>query len=271
MAAKTQPSRATPTEIIENSGHTLHARVVMLLRQLDWTVAVSPYYSDNFTDKPREIDIIAEKFFDAHLHGRRTGDIVVRLFIECKYIADTIVIWFDSKDMNRAVDRIKVDTGWSDTRGFAGLHRHHYHSPDQVAKLFSTGKGREEGDVFARAINQGLNALIYYRHQPDVHPRQDTKRKLYRRLVYPVIAVDKFDMLHRTEMSDSRPATSIAEPFQIEVNYAYLNRERNGSNEHFLIDVVSIDALPEFLHRLEHADVQAMRDYLRREIDAQLY
>lgn len=31
------------------------------LRGRGWTVTVSPYYSENFTDKPREIDIIAEK------------------------------------------------------------------------------------------------------------------------------------------------------------------------------------------------------------------
>ena len=49
-------------DIINKSGNGFHARVVKLLRNDNWTVLVSPYYSDNFTDKPREIDVIAEAF-----------------------------------------------------------------------------------------------------------------------------------------------------------------------------------------------------------------
>ena len=73
-------------KIIEKSGNSFHSRVVKLLRDEKWTVLVSPYYSDNFTDKPREIDVIAERNLDVSDFIRDwLGTLNVRLFIECKY------------------------------------------------------------------------------------------------------------------------------------------------------------------------------------------
>ena len=99
-------------KIMEKSGNSFHARVVKLLRDQKWTVLVSPYYSDNFTDKPREIDIIAERKFDINdFISDWLGTLNVRLFIECKYINGKTVFWFDEKDKAKATERIKDDTG----------------------------------------------------------------------------------------------------------------------------------------------------------------
>ena len=48
-------SQSVFESIVKEHWHSFHARVVATLRDLDWTVVVSPYYSDNFTDKPREL------------------------------------------------------------------------------------------------------------------------------------------------------------------------------------------------------------------------
>lgn len=53
-------------DLIKNSGNNFHYKVVSYLRENGWAVSVSPYYNDNVTDKPREIDLIAEKEYAAY-------------------------------------------------------------------------------------------------------------------------------------------------------------------------------------------------------------
>ncbi len=75
-------------KIIETSGNNFHCKVLSYLKERGWHVLVSPYYTDNISDKPREIDLIAEKVFG---HGgkwsERRGTINIKLFIECKYVS----------------------------------------------------------------------------------------------------------------------------------------------------------------------------------------
>ena len=51
-------------KIIERSGNSFHSKVVKTLGEEGWNILVSPHYNDPFTNKPREIDIVAEKKFD---------------------------------------------------------------------------------------------------------------------------------------------------------------------------------------------------------------
>src|SRR3989338_2747288 len=149
--------------IIEKSGNSFHSRVVNLLREGGWTVLVSPYYSDNFTDKPREIDIIAEKGFDIGMWVNEwVGTVNVQLFLECKYINEKIVFWFDAKDEYRAIERIMKDTRLEHPNQNNSIRVNHYLSDAFVAKLFASLKrdGSDEHNLFQRAINQSLNALV---------------------------------------------------------------------------------------------------------------
>lgn len=43
--------------IIEQSGNTFHCKVLKYLQGKRWTVLISPYYNDNVSNKPREIDL----------------------------------------------------------------------------------------------------------------------------------------------------------------------------------------------------------------------
>src|SRR3989304_4244472 len=73
--------------IIDQSGNTFHCKVLKYLQEKGWIVLISPYYNDNVSSKPREIDLIAEKEFNVE-DGLRTPfrTVKVKLFIECKYI-----------------------------------------------------------------------------------------------------------------------------------------------------------------------------------------
>ncbi len=252
-------------EIMEKSGNGFHSRVVKLLREQEWAVLVSPYYSDNFTDKPREIDVISEKPFGVYDFSDNLGSLNIRLFIECKYINGDTVFWFDNKDKERAIERIMADTGMEHPHRNINIQEHHHFSDVPVAKLFSSEKSRsEESELVNKAINQNLNALVYYRNRRDLMPgNPDTYNQVLRRVSYPIIVVNSFEHFFRTEMSDDTGNVEpITEPFQLEVNYAYIDKERSGHNEYFLIDVVSIDTLPEFLSMLEKKDIKAIREKL---------
>ncbi|MBI3420734.1 MAG: hypothetical protein HY006_01600 [Candidatus Sungbacteria bacterium] len=250
-------------EIIEKSGNSFHSRVVNLLHTQNWTVLVSPFYSDNFTDKPREIDIIAERKFDVKDDwGKWLGTVNVQLFIECKYIInDTIVFWFDAKDKERAAERAMKDTGVSPSERHIKLLEFHHFSDATVAKLFASSKRPgEEYDVMNKAINQNLNALVYYRNKHNLFPQdQNMRERVLHTIPYPIIVCNSFDNFVRVDMADESNAPQpILEPFELEVNYAYIDKDRNGHNEYFLLDVVSIDKLAEFLLGLEKTDIKTL-------------
>ena len=50
-------------EIISTSGNMFHFKVASKLRSLVWSVTLSLFYNHTFSQKPREIDLIAEKAF----------------------------------------------------------------------------------------------------------------------------------------------------------------------------------------------------------------
>jgi len=255
-------------KIMAKSGNGFHSRVVNLLRDEKWTVLVSPYYSDNFTDKPREIDIIAEKKFDVSVFGGWLGTLDVHLFIECKYINSDTIFWFDNKDKERAIQRTMTDTGMKHPDEDVTIKEHHYLKEVFVAKLFSSEKSRnEDNELMNKAINQNLNALVYYRDRTNIIPPNPYLHdQVLQRISYPIIVVNSFKNFFRTNMADNTEAVElITEPFQLEVNYAYIDESNNKHNEYFLIDVVSIDTLPEFLSMLEKKDILKIRGKLSLE------
>jgi hypothetical protein len=86
-------------EIIKISGNTFHAKVLKRLASEGWTVKISPYYNDNISNKPREIDLIAEKAFPIYNAANSfEGNVIVKLFVECKYLSQITVFWFHKKD-----------------------------------------------------------------------------------------------------------------------------------------------------------------------------
>lgn len=255
------PEKSKIEEIIGKSGNNFHSRVVNLLRSDRWTVLVSPFYSDNFTDKPREIDIVAEKKFNVEEYGHWFGTVNVRLFIECKYINDSMVFWFDMKEKEKAKERIMMDMKIKHPNEL-NIQKLHYFSDAPVAKMSASSKRLgDENDVINKAINQSLNAMVYYRHKQRLFsPEKNIRENVLQFISYPIIVCNSFQDLYRTNVADNSNASDkISEPFQIEVNYAYMDKDKNSQNEYFLIDVVSIDTLSNFLSMLEKTDMEELK------------
>jgi hypothetical protein len=251
-------------EIISSSGNNFHCTVFNGLKERDWAVQISPYYNDNVTDKPREIDLIAEKNFqiEGRFGSRRGGGCVsIRLFIECKYIPQKNIFWFHEKDKLKAKELIVNITPFEDSDD-AYIGRHHYFSQsNDAAKLFATEKMKKaENELIYQALNQSLNAMIYFRDSTSIIP--DGSERIQYDLIYPVIICNNFDNFYGVNIGSDDEPFNVTSNFQLEVNYAYLNPSRVNINEYFLIDIINNENLEDFLSALQ-SDVDNINRYLR--------
>ena len=250
-------------EIINKSGNTFHYKVVDFLRDSGWQVLVSPYYNDGFTEKPREVDIIAEKTFEIK-HGISgwLGVINVRLFIECKFITNDTVFWFDKRDRERAIERVIFDTSLDHPERSTLTNNHHYLNGSEVAKLFCSEKGgSSETEVMFKAVTQSLNSMIYYKNKPTITISEwADKHRPEITLDYPIISCNSFEKFWGINMVKKDGPNKILENFQLEVQYAYLDPGRNSKNEYYLIDVVDFNLLGKFITSLEGSDIRIVRD-----------
>jgi len=243
----------TVKKIIQKSGNSFHFKVLRHLEELGWQTTISPYYTDNLTNKPREIDLIAEKAFPIKNFCQEfLGNINVQLFIECKYIPQKTVFWFHDKNISETQTLIVRTTGLDQYD--CDIQKHHYlNGKNRAAKLFADeGSKAAENETFYKAINQSLNALIYYRDKGSII-RIEHGRISYtkRTLTFPVIVCDSFEKLYGLDVQRGEEPFQIDDGFHLEVNYAYVDEKTNSHNEYFLIDVVSLELLDSFLKTVE--------------------
>lgn len=239
--------------IIAQSGNTFHCKVLKYLQEKGWTVLICPYYNDNVSSKPREIDLIAEKAFAAKDGcGTFFGTVNVKLFIECKYLSKKTVFWFHGKDNQKAEDLVIQTTPLK--RGHPDTKQHHYlKGVGSVAKLFANeSKNLADNDIFYKALNQSLNAMVYYRNKETIIKLPPSRNGYVLKTVnYPIIVCNSFDNLHRVEIDTDAVPSNITENFLLEVNYAYLTSDGNNKNEYFLIDILNFDLFDSFLEKIE--------------------
>ena len=130
-------------EIIAKSGNSFHFKVLKHLEDLGWKTIISPYYNDNLTNKPREIDLIAEKSFEArNSYNDFLGTVNVQLFIECKFISQKTVFWFHDKNMNQAEELITHNSPFRKDNTYTKKH-HYLDGKDRAAKLFADERTKQ--------------------------------------------------------------------------------------------------------------------------------
>ena len=264
MTEDKKSTKAILKELIEKNGNNFHYRVVNFLRKREWEVLVSPYYNDNMTNKPREIDIIAEKSFEViDWSGRIIATLNIKFFIECKHIDKETVFWFDNKNKEKAIERIAASTPLEhpDT-----INNHHYLNNDEVAKLFNSAKGKNSSDneVIYKAISQSLNSMIYYKSAGSIISKQKNRTMNVEQTIinYPLILCNNFNKFYKVDSGKDEGCSKINDNFQLEVNYAYLNEDRTSKNEYFLIDVIDFEKFDLFLKELEKKDIAIIKNYI---------
>jgi len=203
---------------------------------------------DQTQDKARELDLVAEKLWPIKDgFGNEIGNVVVRLFVECKYVAAEAVFWFTPKDLQAARQLVCRMAPFRDNNAYTD--RHHYLATSQrVAKVFSSagGKGTENEPIF-KALNQALNATVAMRARPVTHP--NVTGRPGGRLVtlnYPVVVCSSFDQFYAVDFFTDGEPQPIADNFQLEVQYAYFDQAGSSKNELFLLDFVEFGKLQQF-------------------------
>ena len=245
-------------ELISNSGNSFHAKVARWFTEHGWHVVISPYYMDQSQSKAREIDLVAEKLWPVgDSFGCKKGDIAIRLFIECKFVATDAVFWFAKKDRDSAFELVCANGLFHPANSYTNEHHYLSQSP-RVAKLFSSGNTKAaENEPFYKALNQALNAMVSMRGQPVTIPAaRKTQRSPMAVLEYPVVVCSSFDRIYSVDFNVDSDPEAIKENFQLEVRYAYVDRNGSPRNDYFLLDFVAFDKLVEFEMALD-ADASA--------------
>ncbi len=236
------------TELIQSSGNNFHAKVARWFSSNEWHVVVSPYYMDQTQNKAREIDLVAEKTWPIMgSFGHAVDDIAVRLFIECKFIASESVFWFADKDRDSAMELVCSNGIFRANNSYTEKHHYLAQCP-RVAKLFSTSNSKaSENEPFYKALNQVLNGMVSMRGQsvsiPSLKKRQRSPKAL---IELPVVVCSSFDKVFSVDFYSESEPELIQENFQLEIRYAYIDRNEKQRDDYFLLDFVAFDKLTEF-------------------------
>lgn len=244
--------------IIENSGNNFHIDVIEFLKNNGWTTQISTYYHDNSTGKPREIDLIAEKFYKFEENKFKTSKyhgLIVKLFIECKYFPQNIAFWFFDKDQVNAQKLVITETYL--TKNNTYTEQHHYLTEPKVAKLYDSAKDNPDNELIYKAINQSLNAMLSFKNSTTTLELEHNY-KTYT-VNYPVIACNSFDKFYRVDTGNNNEPVEIKDNFQLEINYAYYDASKKSQNKYFLVDIVAFDKFSAFLDKTLNQDIEALK------------
>lgn len=246
-------------EVISKSGNNFHCKVINYFEKKGWYALVSPYYTDNVSDKPREIDLVVEKAFPyENSFDAIYGTINVKLYIECKFIPQLNVFWFSEKDIKRTEKLVAERTPHVENN----IYKNDYHylkDKGKVAKLFAGENNRNiENEVIFKALNQSLNAMVYHRDSESIIPEvNDRPQYILHTVEFPLIVCNSFEKFVQTDIKSFDDPKKITENFQLEVNYAYMNLNKKTVSEFFLIDVIDFNKLDDFLKVIDH-DVKSI-------------
>ena len=261
-------------EIIKKSGNSFHSKVANHLKSNGWHVLISPYYTDGLSDKPREIDLIAEKAIHiTNFFGQPTSETInLKLYIECKYIPNSMVFWFSEIDTDKAHNLLLRKHGFTDRNTFIYEHRY-VRGGQSAAKLFAYGPNNKtnnnsskssDNDPFYKALNQSISGMVYSRQSGSILPKKSNSNIIPYVIEYPIILCNSFDNFYRVEMHDESNPTKINEDFMLEVNYAYVDVNHRSLNEYFLLDVVSYSNIEKYLSVIDD-DAERLKNIKARD------
>jgi hypothetical protein len=258
---------------VDEDGNDFHYQVVDFFKTQGWIVKISPYYTDLITQKPREIDIIAQKKWPViERHRQKRADILIRLFIECKWILPAISLHFNFIENDKSLaESLARNNNVLRKRAYPPIEDtskdppriHHYLQQNEVAKSCACSGSRNNKDIFFEAWDQVLHALIYFSNQPSQQrwvPVDDNYRKDVNHIVdYPIVVVSSFDTFFKRDWN-SKISTPMKDNFLWSVEYSYTvashNQDQIPKRDDFFIDITNFPTLEGFLSNLERNDIE---------------
>ncbi|MDD2730548.1 MAG: hypothetical protein PHW33_00270 [Candidatus Portnoybacteria bacterium] len=167
-------------EKIKNSGNNLHLDVAYWLEEEGWDVNLSPYYCDDITKKPREIDIIAKKTNLMVYDGDEKHKFDTCLFIECKNFKESFAFRIEENTLEKGESvllsqnhNIFSDSDKSVLSRTNLPNVLHCFTEKRIARLWDSVS--QEKDIFD-AVTQPIKALNFFR-------KEFTRKSIF----YPVV------------------------------------------------------------------------------------
>lgn len=241
------------SELIKNSGNNFHAKVARWLSDNGWYVVVSLYYMDQTQNKAREIDLIAEKLWPViNEFNQETGDIAVRLYVECKFVPSYSAFWFADKNMKSALKLVCSSGNYKENNTYTSKH-HYLAQSAKVAKLFATSTSKtNENEPFYKALNQALNAMVSMHGQPVSIPTNNNYQRPPALVIeFPIVVCSSFKQIYSADFYAESDPKQITDNFQLEVHYAYIDRHSKQQDDYFLLDFVEFDQLESFANAID--------------------
>lgn len=244
-------------EKIRNSGNNLHLTVVDILEKEGWKIDISPYYCDDLTDRPREIDILATSRRPISFPNSKNRDDFYNavLCIECKCFTEDICfrVFDNNIDIGKKVlsnqkHNLNMNEALRIGRGL--FNSHHYLSQPKIAKLYEYWNKKQEGrsqedDVF-QAITQSIKSTIFFMKARN----SDVLGSIY----YPMVVYDKIDGVYFMEenRADDEYLDNLAKQKNVtfHLKYSYPDYEKEGIShptKDFYIDFIHKDELKNFV------------------------
>ncbi|OGZ40553.1 MAG: hypothetical protein A3B04_00340 [Candidatus Portnoybacteria bacterium RIFCSPLOWO2_02_FULL_39_11] len=245
-------------EKIKNSGNNLHLSVVDILENEGWKVDISPYYCDDLTDRPREIDILATKRISM-FSGSDCKEYFFKavLCIECKHFTGDINfrVFDNNADVGREVllnqnHNLNIAEAFKKARTI--FNGHHYLTTQKIARLYEywkndQNKNQQEDDVF-KAMTQSVKSTIFFMKSED----SDVLGSVY----YPMVVYDNIDGIYLMQENcpDDEAYLDSLEPEKnviFHLKYSYLDYGKENypryPTKDFFVDFVHKDELKKFV------------------------
>jgi hypothetical protein len=234
-------------ETIKKSGNNLHMEIVRELEEEGWKVEISPYFYDDTTDKPREIDIIAKiekPILDLKVYDARNM-FAINLFIECKWFTKEIAF----RSIRSIRDKIKqgillegsLDRELFFERSEFGKVHHNLVTP-RISALYDT-ESENQKNVFD-AITQPIKSYLFFKESVGSRRGISYLATIYNGI--PGLYEIKDNRLDNLKDLISQTNASVG------VNYSYKSPESvYYKSRYFIVDIINRYEISKYLNRIK--------------------
>ena len=234
---------------IEKSGFELELKTSQILNKKGWYVKTNPIYFNKEIKQYSEIDVVATKknFIKNSFN---------KIIIECKKQADDPWVFFKQNKTNRDVWTLNI-VSKGEGRLYNGFgkkfyDKHYYYGKSLATYYMNPFKNPDKPNPIHKAINQVVNALIFYFDQQSEVIGKSTKERII--FIYPIIVFK--GMLFSAKFIDEKLDIMEEKHIPLLVERETSNpalmpwtdtKSRIITSKPIIIDIVSIDYFEEFL------------------------
>jgi len=245
-------------KIIEESGNNLHIDTVDLLERMQWDVDLSSYYYDETANKPREIDIIAQRNVEVK---EAIDQFKLFLFIECKYFKNEVAFRARRNNKEESKEAIIIE-GLDKEYLLEGenlFREHHYLKEGFIGKLYDSFP-KEQGAVF-NAVTQPIKSLTFFKERSY---KMEVEKGLTKAIYYPIVVYSGIEGIYAIKRKEAdldklEPKKELI----FGLNYSYKSVVDNKlKTNHFYIDFIHQDSLGNFIEDVIRKESSELRDYL---------